>query len=209
MSRVFAECQEAGLPEVAWFCLSENASVPWQISADGWVGWDAAAVATEAMSFYGGLGFTPSAATAPQRQVSCDLSSQAEKSLARPGQQGMELLGDVWHDILRKRRRVAGTDRCDATGQTWSNLFCSHASMWYHVFTMPTAALFATFFSFLPNGNALRYAWFTCPGVAKDVWLLLQASPLSPLKAIFSFWRLKLKCIETCTAAASGHPHQL
>lgn len=42
MSRVFAECQEAGLPEIAWFCLSENAS---------------------AMSFYGGLGFTPSAAT--------------------------------------------------------------------------------------------------------------------------------------------------
>jgi hypothetical protein len=30
MSRVFAECQEAGLPEIAWFCLSENASVPWQ-----------------------------------------------------------------------------------------------------------------------------------------------------------------------------------
>lgn len=23
MSRVFAECQEAGLPEIAWFCLSE------------------------------------------------------------------------------------------------------------------------------------------------------------------------------------------
>eukprot|EP00435_Cladocopium_sp_Y103_P015097 s3065_g3.t1 len=42
MSRVFAECQEAALPEIAWFCLSENAS---------------------AMSFYGGLGFTPSAAT--------------------------------------------------------------------------------------------------------------------------------------------------
>eukprot|EP00434_Breviolum_minutum_P019859 symbB.v1.2.017523.t1/scaffold1370.1/size122994/14 len=42
MSRVFEACEDAELPEISWFCLSENAS---------------------AMSFYEGLGFTPTAAT--------------------------------------------------------------------------------------------------------------------------------------------------
>lgn len=29
MSRVLAECQKASLPELCWFCLSENEAAPW------------------------------------------------------------------------------------------------------------------------------------------------------------------------------------
>lgn len=42
MSRVLSECHDARLPELCWFCLSENAS---------------------AMRFYEGLGFKPTTAT--------------------------------------------------------------------------------------------------------------------------------------------------
>ncbi|CAK9054108.1 unnamed protein product [Durusdinium trenchii] len=42
MSRVLAECQKASLPELCWFCLSENEA---------------------AMSFYQRMGFKPTPAT--------------------------------------------------------------------------------------------------------------------------------------------------
>ena len=168
MSRVFAECQEAGLPEVAWFCLSENSSVPWRDCRwVSWVRWCSAAWFTQAMSFYGGLGFTPSAATAPQRlQIivlhpwfvlasflwptrchnppNCKIFSPPSKVWNYS-----EMYDTTSWQEKKNIKLLTETDwqmRCNR----WT-FFCLHD----HVPTMPTAALVSTSFPFLPNGNAL------------------------------------------------------
>ena len=65
------------------------------------------------------------------------------------------------------------SDRCDATGET-----CSA----YMIMCIPCpeqhfAPPFSPSFQMGMRWYMMIYAWFTCPGVAKDVWFLLRASP--------------------------------